>query len=242
MIIEFEVAKYPDEIVTPDTYYRRHGNVTFIYTYSGDLVVDDRVDMPHDKMIAKILRDDVGYFNDALEGKKFHVWDDDVEGTIEVTYHDFPNLDYYQMQYITDSIRVDAEEHSLLGRISKGKVEVAFWNPPDQLHGLLEPCLKELLDKNLIDKQTEVVLGGNAWIGTIRNLDISTHGLTPEQQRILDLHKRLHLMPPDEKKKAMKELGLRWKSTKNPWQREAEKAELVKPGQKWWAPTSEGKQ
>jgi hypothetical protein len=64
------------------------------------------------------------------------------------------------------------------------------------------------------------------------NLQIALHlGSWPDGRRL----------SPEERRWAMKELGWEQLRIRNPWQQGAEAAKLVQPGQKWWAPTSEGK-
>ncbi len=55
-----------------------------------------------------------------------------------------------------------------------------------------------------------------------------------------DLYRKVHIMRGNAKKDAMKKLGLGWVSKKNRWQQEMEKAGQTTPGNKSWAPTSEG--
>jgi hypothetical protein len=60
--------------------------------------------------------------------------------------------------------------------------------------------------------------------------------LSDEQK---ELWRKLHLMDPISKKAAMEKLGVGG-TAKNPWQKGSEEAGVINPGQKWWAPHSEG--
>jgi hypothetical protein len=60
--------------------------------------------------------------------------------------------------------------------------------------------------------------------------------ISPEDQQ---LWQQMHLMHPDEKRAAMRHLGVGGGGTPHPWQAGMQSAGMIGPGQRWWAPTSE---
>ncbi len=58
-----------------------------------------------------------------------------------------------------------------------------------------------------------------------------------EEAERIALMRELHLMSPNEKKAAMKKLGLG--SDGNQWVKEAQRLGIIRPGQKFWAMHSE---
>ncbi len=139
--------------------------------------------------------------------------------------------------------RARVEATDLMGRINNGQTLVSFWNKdPAVYETLLEPCMKQLIQKQLINAKCEISTPTHGTfniteLGTAKSAALSGDEL--ERKR---LYEKLHLMKPAEKKAAMVKLGLLDPSkgvVKKPWQRAAEQAGTVQPGQKWWAPTSE---
>jgi hypothetical protein len=118
---------------------------------------------------------------------------------------------------------------------------VSFWNDEYADYAALLPCLKEL--------QASGIIGDDYWISTPFHQTVHasaigaarpvTTSLSDEEKRRLQMQRELHNMRPQQKKAAMAELGLATASTKNAWQAGAEQANLVQPGQKWWAMASE---
>ncbi len=135
--------------------------------------------------------------------------------------------------------RVLEADGALLGRVGDFKQEryASFWDEGD--HSKIPECLKSLYNSSLIDEMTVIVVTGQE-PRRYQDAVVSTQR-TPEQERKMQLARELHLMRPDEKKAAMRELGLAPGSKKRPWQQEAENTNLVRPGQKWWGLTSEAK-
>lgn len=100
-------------------------------------------------------------------------------------------------------------------------------------------CIKKLMDAGAIDG-TEIVSFSEPPLYAFEFAE--QHGAKVKMnQELLDMHRELHLMDPDRKKEAIKKLGLIGGGHKSGWQKESEKQRLVRPGQKWWAPTSESR-
>lgn len=208
-----EIIKYK---IDPDAFHGSRNAVSFIYTKDRELLWSD---------------DSYDTHQDLVLHYASHFGID-------------TSLDIDTITDASEYVRDNLEEHSLTGRVSPDLEFVAFWNTPQQLYGLLEACISELLSENLIDPDTNIVLGGSDQTikaSNTRNLDHHDTRIDPEKERELQLRKNLHLMKPRAKKAAMKKLGLIGGGHKSKWQSAAEKAELVTPGQKWWAPTSESK-
>jgi hypothetical protein len=85
---------------------------------------------------------------------------------------------------------------------------VAFWNKDSAVYKkLLKGCIDALRKKGLLKNEILISTPG---LGTrhISNLGDLNFQLSAEEERKVDLHQRLHLMSPNAKKDAMKELGL----------------------------------
>lgn len=117
---------------------------------------------------------------------------------------------------------------------------VAFWSTKQKLYdSLLQSCLNRLIKDNYIGENTYI---STPLLGTVPLSDVyksSSKELSQDELDKIELMKKLHLLKPEAKRAAMQKLGLAATSTKNKWQDESEKANLVQPGQKWWAQTSE---
>lgn len=135
-------------------------------------------------------------------------------------------------------------KHFLVGRAGElgEDLIVSFWNEEDDIYDSLGACLSELESYKLISTGVPVQIHTPHGIRIYRGDTVRGGGteLSPEQRRKLNLQKRLHLMRGQEKREAMKELGL-WadKPAKHPWQAGLERTGEIGPGQKWWTPHSE---
>lgn len=222
------------ENITPDLFFNEIGSLTFIYTADNGLIWSDDEEQTHEE----IMMNNDHYF--GISPKPYLDLDDP-----DYDLQDDEIMDEWEDE--TAAIRRNLEAHGLVGRVSPDKRYVSFWNDPTNTHGLLNDCLNELFNKNFIKSETYVVLFGSkrkvqAGIAlTTRDIQAQDTRVDPKKARELELLRNLHLMNPQAKKKAKKELGLAWSSRKHPWQSASEKARLVTPDQKWWAPTSESK-
>ena len=200
--------------LNPDVFYLDEGAMPFIYTQDG-LILPNENSIARSTTHIDLVRQNAAEFgiSDATD------------------------------RLAAARVRQGLESFALLGRIDGDKEAVAFWNPKRLMHGLLGKCISELLAQRLIYPNSKVISGDgqsiNADTQNIENPGIET-AIDPKKKREIELRRALHLMPPQQKQAAMKELGLGWGSVKNKWQKASEKAGLVKPGQKWWASTSEG--
>lgn len=153
-------------------------------------------------------------------------------------------------QELSRSWRYNFEKYALLGRIGyDGQIRtykqiVSFWNEDDSLYDeLLRPCLAELESMNFINDDTLVSIpsAGVMSMAQADTVNLSRGPTDKRRQQELELMRQLHLMRPEMKKAAMKELGLIGGGHKPPAQRELEKAGVIHPGQKWWAMYSESR-
>lgn len=203
--------------ITPDTFHKRQGAIVFLYTDDGELFYDDNELATHNDILFKKRR-------------KF-----DIE----------PN-EYFGIRDAVIAYRKNiAPKYHLLGRCGFVGDEqvVAFWND-DRVSELLNPCLDALESEGIITPESIVLLSnGNKFQASARSETGNASGaattVDPKKARERELMQQLHLMPPQQKKAAMKELGLVGGGHKQPWQKAAEQNKLVRPGQKWWAMQSE---
>jgi hypothetical protein len=155
------------------------------------------------------------------------------------------------------NVREDAMDLGiLLGRVGynvDGHVIISFWNknPSDYSGSRLSNCLQALEDKVLqtFEEPSSIStpIGSYKYAEHAKDTkDIAKTAteLSPEKQKeYYELLKKVHMLHGDEKKAVMKKLGLGWKTPgKHPWQKTQEKAGMLGPGQKWWAPQSESRQ
>lgn len=142
----------------------------------------------------------------------------------------------------------------LLGRVGRdqyGRLVVSFWNSDSSnyANGKLAYCMQELEREVLPDNEEVVVstpIGSYSYAEHTKeteNLAKATELSLEKQKEYQELLKKMHTLRGDEKKAAMKKLGLGWKTPgKHPWQKSQEKVGMLGPGQKWWAPQSESRQ
>lgn len=124
---------------------------------------------------------------------------------------------------------------------------LSFWNKDDIYDELLPGCLRELRDLGLIEnKGSPIILSTPFEVRELTGLGGETPRLqhtelSPEKKWELELLRKMHIMRGDEKKRAMRQLGLGWKSPgAHPWAQNLSQKQLLVPGAKWWAPYSEG--
>ncbi len=137
-----------------------------------------------------------------------------------------------------------ANDNDLLGRVANTIVDgkqvnlVSFWSDKQELYRqLLDSCLAALQQKRLIDRQTDYISTPLLNTVPIANANKAS-AVTPDNEK-LELQKRLHLMTGNEKKDAMKKLGVGWSPKSHPWQSALKNAGLISPGTNWRYPHSE---
>lgn len=124
---------------------------------------------------------------------------------------------------------------------------IAFYENPDT--DQLKDCVRKILSTRLVSERAFVIYADRVY-SVPEFLGGEVSEATPEQIKRARLQIALHLgawpngtrLSLGDKRAIQQELGLLDQpvSTKRPWQRAAEQARLIQPGQKWWAPTSEG--
>jgi len=156
-----------------------------------------------------------------------------------------------QYKHVDDqwSFRKQIEEYMLLGRVGMYEETqyVSFWNEQPVLDKLLIPCLMELLDNGYIDENTLVATKhDHEYVANVLKSTNKSAVDTPKQAKPSmysdeewELYKNMHIMRGNQKKDAMRKLGLGTGGHKHEWQKALEKADVIGPGQKWWAPQSE---
>lgn len=208
--------------ITPDTFYKQLGSTVFIFTADGKLLFDDDEFKSHNHLI---------FSNRKLFGIDF----------------DFnnPNADFKALkERILDYRKNIILKHHLLGRCGfvGNEQVVAFWNDA-ALPNLINPCLDALESEGIIISDTIVLLAnGKTFQASARGTatkELSGTAVDSKKARERELMQQLHLMQPQQKKAAMKELGLVGGGHKQPWQKAAERTKVINPGQKWWAMQSE---
>ena len=247
---------------SPDDIHNE-GSVTFIFTEDGELHYDEYPTV-HWDLIQQIDPLDTpesnkhedgygGYTEFALMGRISH--DQQVRyrmrpDRLNSIYNSFGGkwkqwLDKNQLKPF------DADEVAYEKRL------VLFWNEDDQhIANLLPHCCSKLLEEGLVNEddiassftsRTQYIMPSARPSKSPEDVrhTVQPHEPKGDDTKNVDLAKRiemwkkLHLMKPQQKKQAMKELGLDTPMKKNPWQDAMEKGGHITPGQKWWAPHSE---
>ena len=130
------------------------------------------------------------------------------------------------------------KQYSPTGR---AEVVVSFWQTPtDIFQQMLKPCLQGLLDRSLI--MPDALVHHPSMVGVPVSEVMGGKARASQDDEAMEkarLARELHLMRGSEKKAAMKKLGLGTGSKEPDIQRSLKKANLLVPGQKWWAPHSE---
>lgn len=144
------------------------------------------------------------------------------------------------------------QDRALLGRVgecwpgpSMDLVHaVAFWNDDKLIYNeLLGSCISHLAHDGLLEADSVIYTPFGKHDTTAATAEtVKPHNTEIDRQRQQDMEllRQLHLMPAGQKKAALKRLGAPG-GKKSPWQAASEKAGVVQPGHKWWAPTSESK-
>lgn len=187
-------------------------------------------------------KDSVAFIYDP-DGVLYHI----KSGTHSDLFEIEPNLNDFE--YRQDA----ASRGMLLGRVGYDpyrRAIISFWNESSSDYARLSECLQALEDDGVLDGfETPITIstpiGSYNYTGHAGDTrDLGRTELSPEKRKEhQELLKKVHTLHGDEKKTAMKKLGLGFKSPgKHPWQKAQEKAGMLGPGQKWWAPQSESRQ
>lgn len=250
--------------ITPDDLYDWDKSaIAFIYDPSGELKLGDNTHID-------IIDEHIDYYRelDGVYGSMAQLLMANRAG-VSLDRDMDPDADYTNGPGPYD-IRMQLEHVALLGRVGKikdiddldpenadvrgtvkvvaGPAVVSFWNEKAMLYNnMLEGCLQKLEQENLVSENTMVSMP--IW-GTVTKDTVGMQDNTkPDKEtlRRLKLARELHMMPPDQKKAAQKELlklgmsfgGAGSGGHKHPWQKAMEKGGYLNPGQKWWAMHSE---
>jgi len=137
----------------------------------------------------------------------------------------------------------DPASRELLGNATIVSIYAQDTNTPE----IIQDCVKRLVDGGYVHRNALFVYGNQ-----YNNVDAIVGGGGPEAdeeaKRLGQLQVAYHLkawpdgrrLTPAELSWVKKELGITTTQKKHPMQAAQEKAGLLKPGQRWWAPTSEG--
>lgn len=216
-ILEWEQEPEEDFIrwrdCTPDTIWKSDPRaVTFIYT------ADDKL----------------YYLPDGVTHQDLFDMNDDL-------------VDRYNAIESRRPMRDRAEKIDLVGRAGKvtmlGIRAVSFWNIEQGIYDdLLASCLEELIFEGIIDSNYMVSTPATGVVtqDEILGKNQPAPAPSPVDSDEVELYKNLHLMRGEQKRDAMKKLGVGVGGRPHPIATAMNKTGLLKPGQKWWAPTSEG--
>ena len=131
-------------------------------------------------------------------------------------------------------------------KIPENITVIAFYTKDNYTHEAGQAAIKELLKQRLIEQKDIVVAQKLAT--DVASFLQGYREITDEERRHGNLQVAYHLgawpngkrLTPQEKQAIAKELGIAsYPMKKNPWQKGMEDQGIIKPGQKWWAPTSE---
>ena len=227
---ELGISNYinPDELYDkPRTNYKPKKFLTFVYNHDIGLIVSPK--LTHTTLLRK----------EEILGPR-EAWGDDQERTMLLGRMGKMGGLGPAPEYGYESGDESGYEsgHTGSGYIGSEKTIISFWNRGIKVYDLLGPCLKALEQYVSADQRVEIHTPHGISHG-LQGHDTKKIGeteLSPERNREIQLLKQMHLMRGDEKKAAMKELGL-WDDRKaqHPWQKELAKAGEIGPGQKWWA-------
>lgn len=233
--------------IDPDSFYRKTGAVPFIYHPDGTLQTSG-----HDRTHLDIIvqnsptygLDDWG-FETFQELQLAHIKGMQAEKAHQADCNPYESPYYGALEARK---KLKEEQIALLGRIGNyittaangdniNAHMLAFWND-SKMPDLVTPCLKDLFHQKLITLDT-IYANGNKRMSVRDYLRGGRFDENPEEAERKALMQQLHLMPPQQKKAAMKKLKLAGGGHKPGWQKATEKHNLVRPGQKWWAMQSE---
>lgn len=138
----------------------------------------------------------------------------------------------------------DADKNYLNGRVSQygGNFNkyVSFWNTNRQIYDkYLQACLQRLRADGLIDDATLVSTPVYGTVPLVQIDGSAAKAVSPEEEERVRLAREMHTMTGQAKHDAMQKLGVGAAGKPHPMQTSMQKAGLLRPGQKWWAPTSE---
>jgi hypothetical protein len=213
--MDVNMGRSPREAVYP---------IAFFYFPDGKLLTD--IDGTHYDIVDRQL----DFFEKALSGVVS-------AKTLRQKRSQYDHMDYIAF------LRDQSEKISLVGRFHKDPKKgtiVSFWNTIPETYDYLSKCLEDL------DKKYK--FGDNYIISTpihgtkaSRYLNDKSETERPKSDAVdTTLAKELHTMRVG-KKEAMSTLGVGGGGKKKQMQTAYEKEGLIKPGQKYWAPTSESK-
>lgn len=202
--------------IDPDTFYCDPRAMTFMYTYNHNFYWASGFDT-HFEMIKNQpkLAEELNFKPEVM---------DDIKLKIRF-------LNRCENSYALFGRAIDRSDKTI----------ISFWNEkPKFVLELIEPCVQAVLPKlhamtGFEPKEDVLVCTPfkTNWWSKWR----SGHE-NPTSQDV-QLLRNLHLMKPQEKKKAMEKLGLQTKGKGSPWMAAMSQAGLMSPGQKIWAPQSE---
>lgn len=230
--------------ITPDTIYELGRNITtFIYTLDGNLIAEfDEFGMEttHNLLL------------DALGEKQLRRWINDAisQGALSGdNLHE--HWDTWDSEDQQEFFAWARENMGLFGRVGSMDQSdypvMSFWNEDPEMYDLLDPCIKALKYDNYISEEPielhtpldEPDIYDRIQTPFETDVDTKIAADTDKLERYR-LQKELHLLRGDDKKRALKKLGLWYdEPAKHPMGGELEKAGLLGPGQKWWAQQSD---
>jgi len=223
IILEWRAKPY----INPDVFYTEPGAVPFIYTTDGQIFYGLSEYDSHWEILE----------NNRILIKRYRL--EKLFGFDYEHGHGYPDF-----EDISSSPRnIMMESGDLLGRIGyqDDDMIVSFWNiDKNDYERSLESCLKRLITDNKINSSAFISTPVHKTIPISAIANIEVDEIDPEMRKQVELYRKLHLLRGDEKKNAMRQLGVGWtQQTQHPMQTAMRQSGSIGPGQKWWATTSE---
>lgn len=146
--------------------------------------------------------------------------------------------------------RIGVGFQSIDKSLAKATIVSLYAKAGSGLSGVVQGLVQSILQGGFAP--TDALL---SWGGHVRVMGQASSGpqmeLSSDAKRLGELQVAMHLgawpdgrrLTQQERAMIQKELGLdTWAMKKNPWQQSMEKAGIINPGQKWWAPYSESQE
>lgn len=253
-----------EDYINPDKLFDKSGSTTFIYTTEGKVYYGTAEDTTHYQLIGMNRDLLVGryklYKYYRMMGLSIN---EDSEQYHQIDFNHSPESSMFAMPSSVFAPRLLSPPQSgpvvnsegnygepreiatkigdLAGRIGDHGTIVSFWNTnKSQYDNLLQSCLSQLISDQKLSQNPKIStpLHGTVPLSEVSNIQMKE--MTPEDYEQMELHKQLHLMRGGAKQQAMKKLGVGGGGKPHPVQQAMDNAGLRVPGQKWWAPHSEG--
>jgi len=241
-----------DHFISPDALRTEERSYTFIYADEIGLIFGKGISTHAELLDREIVKTEDWLLDDPHNSEALEYYD---------WLEEFRDMSRGRRACDARAEIRSAEATALIGRCGKTFIHpmefgsrnkkmgyvVAFWNEDQETYDeFLDGCINELIAHDLISYSYYIstpIEGQTDPRDRPQNKPLSPQdtetlekaGRSPNMDEL----KKLHLLRGNEKKQALKRLGLGLGGGKHEWQQALEKAGLSGPGQKWWAPHSE---